>query len=209
MALILLAIGDRQLRGPARRYFEHRGHGVVIITRPLAALTVGEKVRWEAAFVDDTPLGRGALSVLATPDRGGALLVGLGLQDERLDVSVAFPLGSQPTPPQLEHLVEARIVPPRPRGRLRLDPARRLAITASGEALLTRTEYRLLALLFDQSPREVPLDVILQGVWGFTEGKRTSDLVRAHVRNLRRKLEQIGLGDVVRSRRGRGYALVL
>jgi hypothetical protein len=33
--------------------------------------------------------------------------------------------------------------------------------------------------------------------------------VRAQVRNLRRKLAEIGLPDAVRSRRGHGYSLVV
>jgi DNA-binding response OmpR family regulator len=55
----------------------------------------------------------------------------------------------------------------------------------------------------------VPLSDVLTAVWGTTEGQGTSELVRAHVRNLRVKLREIGLVDIVRSRRGRGYALEL
>ena len=75
--------------------------------------------------------------------------------------------------------------------------------------VLTRTELRLLEVLMQARPREVSVPDALRAVWGFTEGRATAELVRAHVRNLRLKLGQIGLGDAVRSRRGRGYALVL
>jgi DNA-binding response OmpR family regulator len=91
--------------------------------------------------------------------------------------------------------------------RLRLDPERRLAVSQGLEVALTRTEFLLLDVLYERRPREVGLMDVLQTVWGFTEGRGTSELVRSHVRNLRLKLAKIGLPDAVQSRRGRGYAL--
>ena len=208
MATILLAIGDRALRQACRAQLEAAGHAVLTLESPLAPLTLARRVVWDAALVDASPLGGETLAVLSAAGMTPAAVIGLGLEAGGLAATLPLPLVERDLVAlvgKLSARAGASVAPVK----LRLDPMGRVAAASGGEALLTRTEYRLLALLFDQSPREVPLDVILQGVWGFTEGKRTSDLVRAHVRNLRRKLEQIGLGDVVRSRRGRGYALVL
>lgn len=77
------------------------------------------------------------------------------------------------------------------------------------EVILTRTEFRLLEYLLQRLPEEIPIPQLVSEVWGFSADTSTSDLVRVHIRNLRLKLQQIGLPDAIRSRRGRGYAFVV
>jgi DNA-binding response OmpR family regulator len=84
-------------------------------------------------------------------------------------------------------------------------------IVRSGERQvnLTPIEFRLLEVLHARQPVEVPVEDLVLQVWGFKDDRGTSQMIRAHVRNLRHKLAQIGLPNAVRSRRGRGYALAL
>jgi DNA-binding response OmpR family regulator len=55
------------------------------------------------------------------------------------------------------------------------------------------------------SPRD-----LIRLVWGYEheDEASASELVRSHIRNLRTRLAEIGLADIVRSRRG-GYWLEL
>jgi len=205
MAVILLVIGDNLLREPCVRYLAHLGYGVIPIERPLAVLGLGAKVRWDIALLDDSPLGREALAALSL-ERGDAKFIGVGFSDERLQATLPRPVDGQAVADAIEALLGARAPGPLS---LSLDAVRRTAAANGREVALTRTEFRLLEVLLEFQPREVPLLELLQSVWGFTEGRGTSELVRAHVRNLRLKLDHIGLADAIRSRRGRGYALVL
>ena len=63
---------------------------------------------------------------------------------------------------------------------------------------LTSTQFHLLDLLFRRRPAEVPVSEILEEVWGFKDGLGGSDLVRAHIRNLRVRLAEAGLDGVIR-----------
>jgi len=203
MNTMLLALGHDALRGTCRRFLEHRGYCVLHIDRPLAVLSVSATVRWDVALLDNSPLGRGALEALSLSKRG--LLVGLGFEDERLSATLLLPLEAESLASTLEALIYANV-----KGEgaeLMLNPLRRVASRGGREVFLTRIEFRLLQLLHDRRPADVTLAEVLIAIWGSTEGQGTSELVRAHLRNLRRKLLEIGLTDAIRSRRGRGYSL--
>src|SRR6185436_3091626 len=92
-------------------------------------------------------------------------------------------------------------------GSLTLESQRRLVRADGREVTLTPIEFRLLNVLFAERPLDVPLDRLLDAVWGTTEGLGTAELVRTHIRNLRQKLQQVGLPDAIRTHRGHGYAL--
>ena len=205
MATILLAVGDPALRAACIAQLEAAGHAPVLLDRPLATLTLGHKLAWDVVCVDATKLGRGALRLLGADER--APVLGLGLEDDALRASIALPLVGERLLATLTELTTAggRVQT----GVLQLNRGRRLAVSSGHEVALTRTEFRLLEVLFERQPGEVGLVEVLQAVWGLPEGRGTSELVRAHVRNLRVKLAKIGLPDAVRSRRGRGYALAV
>jgi DNA-binding response OmpR family regulator len=93
--------------------------------------------------------------------------------------------------------------------RLRLDPGDSRTLVGENEVRLSGTEYRLLALLAERSPREVSLEQALRGIWGQSAVNASVSALRAQVPNLRARLAGAGLRDVVQSRRGRGSALVL
>lgn len=74
-------------------------------------------------------------------------------------------------------------------GDLRLDPARREAVTATGSAVkLSNLEFRLLHLLMNHQGRALEPDAIIDCVWGYTGGG-DSALLKNLVYRLRRKLE--------------------
>jgi len=91
-------------------------------------------------------------------------------------------------------------------GEVRLDRARHGASVGGQVAELTRTEYQLLEL-FMRNPRQVlPHSVIYDRVWGYDFGA-ASNALRVYVGYLRRKLLQIGAGEVIHTVRGVGYVM--
>jgi DNA-binding response OmpR family regulator len=70
-----------------------------------------------------------------------------------------------------------------------LDPSAR-TVTVSGKETrrLTQLEFRLLYTLMTNRGQVVPLDVLVERVWGYTGGG-SRDLVRGLVSRLRRKIE--------------------
>lgn len=151
MATILLAIGDLALREACRIALRNAGHTPVLLDRPLSALTLASKLRWDAACVDASPLGSEALSLLAGGDVQDAPLIGLGVEDDRLAGQVALPLVSE----AFLACLEVALAPPPAQDTtvvLRLDAAHRSALANGLEVLLTRTEYRLLSFLLQSRP---------------------------------------------------------
>jgi DNA-binding response OmpR family regulator len=93
-------------------------------------------------------------------------------------------------------------------GGLRLDVARHTATVDGKPVLLTRSEFRLVALLASEPGKPFTREELIQHLWesDFVGDRRAIDV---HVSNLRRKLEQ----DPRRPRRlltvrGVGYKLV-
>jgi two-component system OmpR family response regulator len=90
---------------------------------------------------------------------------------------------------------------------LSLDLIRRTA-TVRGERLdLTPTEFSLLAALLRERGAPLSRRALLREVWGY-EFDPGTNVVDVHVNRLRRKLEDRGLEDVIRTVRGSGYAAV-
>jgi DNA-binding response OmpR family regulator len=59
------------------------------------------------------------------------------------------------------------------------------------EVLLTPVEFQLMHHLMHHSGEVFSSDRLLRDVWGYPAGAGSSDLVRAHVRNLRTKIEPV------------------
>jgi len=74
-------------------------------------------------------------------------------------------------------------------GNLELDPATREAIIEGRHVHLTPKEFELLRYLIRHAGRIVSVDELLQSVWGYPPKAGDPDLVRAHIHNLRRKIE--------------------
>lgn len=70
-----------------------------------------------------------------------------------------------------------------------LDPDTRMVSVLGGEARrLTQLEFRLLYVLMVNRGQVIPVDVIVERVWGYT-GQGSRELVRGLVSRLRRKIE--------------------
>jgi two-component system, OmpR family, response regulator len=88
---------------------------------------------------------------------------------------------------------------------LALDLIRRTA-SVRGERLdLTPTEFSLLSALLRERGAPLSRRALLAEVWGY-EFDPGTNVVDVHVNRLRRKLEDRGLEDVIRTVRGSGYA---
>ncbi len=70
---------------------------------------------------------------------------------------------------------------------------------------LTSTEYRLLRYLMENSNQALSLSELLQAVWDYPPNTGDPDLVRAHIRNLRHKLEDDENQRYIRTVHGIGY----
>jgi len=72
---------------------------------------------------------------------------------------------------------------------LSLDPSSRKATRPDGQTCqLTPLEFRLFYLLMTNRDQVIPIEIIIERVWGYS-GTGSSDLVRGLVRRLRRKIE--------------------
>lgn len=65
-------------------------------------------------------------------------------------------------------------------------------------------EFKLIEVLLRNAGKIIPRDVLLERVWGI-ESDITDNNLDVHIRALRRKLEQIHAGALIRTVRGVGY----
>jgi two-component system response regulator MprA/two-component system response regulator PrrA len=91
---------------------------------------------------------------------------------------------------------------------LELDVVRRMLGYGGRNIHLTRFECGFMEYIMRRKDRVVTNDELLEHVWGFEPGTGASEVVRAHVRNLRRKLQLLGAPrDLIWTLPGRGYRL--
>ena len=91
-------------------------------------------------------------------------------------------------------------------GPLALDSRAHKATLDGLPLALTRTEFRLLQLLMENADKVVPHHVLLKQVWGYDDPTAT-DVVRAAVYRLRRKLAETNGQPVIRTLPGIGVVL--
>lgn len=76
------------------------------------------------------------------------------------------------------------------------------------EVMLTRIEFDLLTYLANSPQKWHGTQDLLSGVWHYPDGVGDAALVRNHIRNLRRKLEDDpDHPAIIQSRHGRGYSI--
>lgn len=94
-------------------------------------------------------------------------------------------------------------------GRLRLDSnTHQLTVDDAEPIQLTATEHRLLRYLMEHSDQALSPQHLLEAVWDYPPNTGDPDLVRAHVRNLRAKLEtQDSETNFIRTIHGVGYMI--
>jgi DNA-binding response OmpR family regulator len=89
---------------------------------------------------------------------------------------------------------------------LSLDLVRRNATVRDEHLELTHTEFSLLAALLRERGSPLSRRALLREIWG-CEFDPGTNVVEVHVNRIRRKLENRGLENLVRTVRGSGYAV--
>jgi DNA-binding response OmpR family regulator len=89
-----------------------------------------------------------------------------------------------------------------------LDPIDHTARFGGAIAHLSPREFSLMHCLVRNGGRAVPVDELLNYVWGMPrDAGGAIDSLNVYVSHLRKKLKPIGLGDAIRTYRGFGYGL--
>jgi DNA-binding response OmpR family regulator len=93
-------------------------------------------------------------------------------------------------------------------GHLRLDSStHQVSIDDLPPIQLTATEHRLLRYLMEHANQALSPQHLLEAVWDYPPNTGDPDLVRAHVRNLRAKLDTDDLVPIIRTIHGVGYMI--
>jgi DNA-binding response OmpR family regulator len=93
-------------------------------------------------------------------------------------------------------------------GDLRLDSStHQIYISNLPPIQLTATEHRLLRYLMEHANQALSPQHLLEAVWDYPPNTGDPDLVRAHVRNLRAKLDTDDSSTVIRTIHGVGYMI--
>ncbi len=90
-------------------------------------------------------------------------------------------------------------------GTFELDPIRGLLRLGSFEVALTERESEILAMLLARPNRTVSASEIIERGWGMGADDRYLQILRRHVSNIRRKLDETPAARAVRTVRGSGY----
>ena len=93
-------------------------------------------------------------------------------------------------------------------GDLRLDSStHQIYIDNLPPIQLTATEHRLLRYLMEHANQALSPQHLLEAVWDYPPNTGDPDLVRAHVRNLRAKLDTDDSSPIIRTIHGVGYMI--
>lgn len=90
-------------------------------------------------------------------------------------------------------------------GEIEINEDAAAAIKDGQELPLTNTEFRLLSEIARNKGRVLSKDYLLTQVWGYDAFD--PNLVEVHVSSLRKKLEAVGEGDLIVTKRGVGYII--
>ncbi len=91
-------------------------------------------------------------------------------------------------------------------GPLEIDPVHRQAHLAGRRVELTRTEFDFLLCMLERRGEVLSRRHLLELVWGYRFDPGTN-VVEVHLARLRRKLEDAGGADLIRTVRGVGYVV--
>jgi two-component system OmpR family response regulator len=216
---ILLLEDDLETAAALEKGLTIEGHRVSVATRVRDALALFETDVFDAAVLDiSVPDGSGYEALTAIRRSGRAvqvlMLTARGAVEDRVegldrgaDDYLVKPFSFAELAARLRALdrrARPAVVELRSDA-LALDLVRRSA-SVRGERLdLTPTEFSLLAALLRERGAPLSRRVLLREVWGY-EFDPGTNVVDVHVNRLRRKLEDRGLDDVIRTVRGSGYA---
>ncbi len=229
MVTVLLADDDRAIRNSVARALELDGYRVHTVADGVAAVTEGRRSDIDVIVLDVMMPGvdgLGACRLLRAegvhtpvlmltarvdvPDRVAGL-------DAGADDYLAKPFDLDELLARLRALVrrsslashsekEAGALSELVRGDLRVDADARRAWWQHHQLNLSKTEFDLLELLLRNSGRVLPHATIYDRIWGYDFGPDSNNLA-VYIGYLRRKLDQAGAPDLIRTVRGVGYSL--
>ncbi len=216
---ILLLEDDPETASALARGLSIEGHEVSSAALKGTALQLLEQHPFDAAILDvGLPDGEGyeVLEVLRSrhPTTWVLMLTARGSVSDRvagLDRGADDYLVKPISVAELAARLRARERRPAPAsaelrcGELVLDLMQRRATIGGDRLELTHTEFSLLAALLRERGAALSRRALLREVWGYDFDPGTN-VVDVHVNRLRRKLEERGLPDLIRTIRGSGYA---
>lgn len=92
-------------------------------------------------------------------------------------------------------------------GNLCLDPSS-CEVTYNGQLLrFSRKEYLLLELFLRHQHRVFSRSAIVDQIWSFSEDPPNEDTVKSHIKSIRRKLDTVGVGNLIETLYGQGYRI--
>ena len=208
MALVLIADDNRELANTVARALERQGHQVVTAHSGHDALAKIRQHQPDVVILDvvlpDLSGFEICRQVRSTPELASIPILFLTVKQDIDDVLQGFraggddyikkPFDLRELQARLEALLRRTVngqikEAPLRVGNLELNPATREVTVEGRVAQLTPTEYELLRYLLQQAGRIVSVDELLQNVWGYPPETGDPDLVRAHIHNLRQKIE--------------------
>jgi len=89
---------------------------------------------------------------------------------------------------------------------VKLDRKSKRLIEGDKSVQLSTTEFAIIEVLFVNAGTFYTANQLFETIWP-TETDTTNEVVRVHIRVIRRKLELLGLGDVIKTVRGAGYVV--
>lgn len=219
---ILVVDDDPRLRDLLRVALERAGFAVLTAGDGQSALVRAARDRPDLVVLDiGLPELDGLEVCRRIRARSDLPVLFLTARDDEIDRVLGLELGADDyvTKPFSPREVVARVrailrrgagrrVQERRIGALVLDAAARTCRAGGQDLPLTATEYRLMACLAQEPGHLIPRAALLQAVWGAQSAvsDRTLD---SHLRNLRQKLTDAGLSDLIETRHGQGFRLRL
>ena len=88
-----------------------------------------------------------------------------------------------------------------------MDLAKSLIQKDEKEVELTKNEFRILKYLSENRGKIIPRDEIMENLWE-SESFIDDNTLTVNITRLRNKLEELGLKELLQTRRGQGYILV-
>lgn len=225
LASVLLIWHTRAQRAALASWLARLGHAVTTVASTKAAARLLDALAFDLVFLGPVCSARQAQELtrwLHSHPQSGATAIIVAVQGDR-----NWPPPSIDAPVDAPGVITVRlpIHPARLEEALRealsiglSDALRRAGVRLDRDILhiekggrtqrLTRKEFQVLEYLDLNSGRTVSHDELLEQVWGFHPGTGGPEIIRAHMRNIRRKLRQLGAADTfIETMSGYGYRL--
>ncbi len=216
---LLLLEDDRQTADALEKGLEREGHSVYRAQDVEEALALLARETFEIAILDVMVPGGSGYDVLSQLEKSSPATVTLMLTargavedrvaglDRGADDYLLKPFSFSELTARIRAVQRRRTGPSTVLSarELEIDVVRRVATAGARRIDLTPTEFSLLVGLLRAAGEALSRTELLREVWGYDFDPGTN-VVDVHVNRLRRKLDDAGIRDLIRTIRGRGYA---